>query len=344
MKKKGRRRSEGNVILFPDLDKRLLERGLEQLQNKRFHDAVQLFEKAKTLSPEDADIYVGLVLAYYESGQLQKARQFAKEMLKEGIGDYFQTVDLYLMILIQLHEHEEIVTTIKVLQEEKEIPLDKQEHFQKLLDFSQRMLDNLVPDEESEVEVPLDSTEGLQELDLFQSNDPNRQVLVIAELTHKNVRNYIKQVKVYLEDKEAHPFLKTMLLNILHEQEYDKEVKIEKFCMEKTLVPTEMVSLHECEQFKGIQKELSHLENQDPILYQQLISFLERHLYLIYPFDLEPNQFKLWAAAYHLTGLNYNGVETTIEEIAEQYQVDQEELKQACSFIEKLEKISYPII
>jgi tetratricopeptide (TPR) repeat protein len=344
MKKKGRKRVEGNVILFPDLEKRLLEKGLEQLQHKRFDDAVQLFEKAKTLSPEDTDVYVGLVLAYYEAGQLQKARQLAKEMLKEGIGDYFQTVDLYLMILIQLHEHEEIITTIKVLQEEKEIPLDKQDHFQKLLDFSERMVENSPQDEESDDEDTIGLDDSPASLDIFQENDPNKQMLVIAELTHKNIRNYIQEVKDYLESKSAHPFLKTMLLNILYEQEYDKTVNVEKFGREKTLIPVEMVSLQATDSFNDIKKELQHIENQDPILFQHIISLVERHLYLIYPFELDPCHPSLWAAAYHVTGLHYNGIDKPLDEIAEHYQVELNEIEQACSFIEKLEKISYPII
>ncbi|MEQ2526911.1 tetratricopeptide repeat protein [Robertmurraya yapensis] len=342
MKKKGRKRIDGNVILFPNLEKRLLDRGLEQLQEKNFSEAIQLFEEAKALAPEDSDIYVGLVLAYYEAGALQNAKQLAKEMLKEDIGDYFQTVDLYLMILVQLHEYDEIITTIEVLEEEREIPLDKQEHFSKLLAFSKRMADARTFSEyEEENEDLLDFEEPVN---FSLEGDPNKQVLAIAELAHKNVRPYIEEVKDYLKSKDGHPFLKTMLLNILQEQEYEKEIHIEKFDSEKMVIPTAIVPIRESEQFLEIKQVLNPIEDKDPILFQQMLSLLERHLFLISPFELEPKDPRVWAASYHLIGLEFNGVEMLIDDMAIQYKVELAEMEKACSFIRKLEKISYPII
>lgn len=341
MKKKGRKRINGNVIQFPDLEKRLLDKGLEQLQQKNYTEAIALFEEAKILAPEDADVYVGLVLVYYEAGGLEKAKQLAEEMLKGGIGEYFQTVDLYLMILIQLHEYEEIITTIEILQEEREIPFDKQEHFSKLLAFSKRMVENKSVLEDQEI---FEAVEEDPPNALFVNNDPNQLVLAIAELAHKNVRQYITEVKDYLEDAEGHPFLKTMLLNILQEQEYEKEVQVEKFGRRKRIVPGVLVSASEMKQMQDLQKELIHIENEDPVLYQHIMSLIERHLFLLYPFELLPEDASLWAASYHLTGLQFNGMEPQIEEMAERYDVVPDDVKSACSFIEKLEKISYPII
>lgn len=338
MKNKGRKRIEGNVVLFPDLEKRLLDKGLERLQQKKYTEAIRLFEEAKELSPDDADVYIGLVLAYYESGALQKAKQLAHNMLKEGIGEYFQTVDLYLMILIQLHKYEEIITTINVLQEEKEIPFEKQEHFSKLLAFSRRMLDNSTR-KEDESDFPTEKS-----LDLLESGDPNKQVLMIAELSQKNIRPYIEEVRNYLKSEQGHPFLKTMLCNILQEQEFEKEVRVKKFDWEKTMIPSQLAPFQKNEQLLLIKQELAQIESTDPVLYQHIISLLERHFFLIFPFELQPEHPLLWAAVYHLIGLQFNGVEKSIEEIAEQYQVESLEMEKAYTFITKLEEISYPII
>jgi tetratricopeptide (TPR) repeat protein len=341
MKKKGRKRIDGNVILFPDLEKRLLDRGLEQLQQKNFEEAVRLFEDAKKLAPDDADVYIGLVLAYYETGALLKAKDLAKEMLKEDIGDYFQTVDLYLMILIQLHEHEEIITTIEVLQEEKEIPTDKQEHFSRLLAFSKRMVDDRMSEEEEKEE---EEGSEFQTVDLIQNGDYNKQLLTIAELSHKNIRPFIDEVRNYLISEEGHPFLKTMLLNLLQEQEFDKEITVQKFGWEKPFIPTAMTPIQENEQYTAIKRELQTVETKDPILFQHMVSLVERHLFLISPFPLNPDSSVLWAASYHFIGLEFNGMEEPMGVIAEQYVVELSEMEAAVSFIKKLEKISYPII
>ena len=64
------------------------------------------------------------------------------EMLNKDIGDYFQLINIYLMVLLQLSEHQEMVTTIELLFEESQIPFDKEEHFEKMLQFSKRALED----------------------------------------------------------------------------------------------------------------------------------------------------------------------------------------------------------
>lgn len=327
------------IIPFPDLEKRLVDKGLEQLQEKKFTAAIQMFEEAKELASDDSNVYMGLVLAYYESGALEKAKDLAKIMLKEGIGEYFQTLDLYMMILVQLHDYEEIVTTIEALDDEQAIPFEKREHFSNFLTFSKRMVENRLSSLESEDEpeyVPH------RPLDLLENNDSNLQMRKIVELSQKNIRPYIKEIKAYLQSKEGHPFLKTMLINILQEQEYEKEVIVAKFGDEKHIVPTALPSLHDFKQFLEIKEKVEDLEGKDPTFFHQLISLVERHLYLLYPFELKPSSPAVWAAAYHVTVLEYHGREASIRGIAELYQTLPEEVEKAVSFITKLEEISYP--
>lgn len=345
MKRRERRKKDGNVILFPDLEKRLLEKGLETLQSKDFREAIALFEEARKLDPGNSDIYIGLVLAYYEAGFLKEAKEIANEMLKEGIGDYFQTVDLYLMILVQLHEYEEIVTTIEVLLEEREIPVEKVEHFSRMLDFSRRMVDGKDVDE---TRIPEDTPEPENHshiLQLFKSNDPKEQMLAIAQLANLNIMPYLEEIILYLLSPEGHPFLKTMLVNVLKEHGYDKEVSIEKFGWSKVVNPSDLFDIHANIQLNVIKKEIGNqLENDNPILFEHTVSLIERQLFLIYPFDLSPNDSKIWSAAYHFIALEYFGIEESIENISKIYKVNEEEVGNACSFIRKIEEISYPII
>ncbi|HWJ79832.1 MAG TPA: tetratricopeptide repeat protein, partial [Niallia sp.] len=107
-----------NIIYFPNLDKRLLEKGLDAIQQKKYKDALPLLNDALERNPDNSDIKIGLILSYYELGMLEDAKLIAKGMLAEGSGDYLQVLDLYIMILVQLHEYEEIVTTIEVLLED----------------------------------------------------------------------------------------------------------------------------------------------------------------------------------------------------------------------------------
>ncbi|MFE8703409.1 tetratricopeptide repeat protein [Cytobacillus sp. FJAT-54145] len=341
MKKREPLKKDGNVIHFPDLEKRFLERGLESLQNKKYNQAVEYLEEAKRLDPSNSDIYIGLVLSYYEVGRLHEAKQLTKEMLKEGIGNYIQTVDLYLMILVQLHEYEEIVSTIEVLLEESEVPIEKYEHFSKMLEFSRRMVEGR--NNETYEEEFIESEEST--LNLLETEDPKKLMLQIAELTNQNIRPYIDEVASYLESNKGHPFLKTMLLNILKEQEVSQDIKVEKFGWVKIIKPRELGNLQDVSQVKDIEKHLKdHLENEDPILFQHVVSIVERQFFLLYPFDMSEAPSNVWAAAYHTLALEYHGMNYTLDQMSDLYGTNPDQLSDACEFIKKLEEISYPII
>lgn len=343
MKKRQGRKADSNVVLFPNLNQRYLEKGLEYLQDKKYEPAVGIFEEALTLSPDNRDVYVGLLLAYYESGMFEKAKQVAKEMLTRGVGDYFDTVELYLMVLVQLREYEEIVVTIEALLEEKEIPKEKIDHFTRLLDFARRCKsENWQQEDDYEEPKPKKKKETLG---LLENQDTNKLVLMIAELANRNARAYIDEIKAYLSQPEGHPFLKTMLLSILKEQEYEKEVVVNKFKRERTVIPVQLFEMNENIQKLEIEKELqSKLESDNPVLFQQIRELLERQLFLLYPFDFSPESVALWAGAYHAAGIEFSGGEMDVEEIARLYQTDEVKTKDACLFIKELEEISYPII
>ncbi|MBQ6448982.1 tetratricopeptide repeat protein [Cytobacillus oceanisediminis] len=339
--KKREQEKKDNVIFFPDLDKRLLQKGLDAIQEKRFKEAVSFLEEAKERNPVHSDINIGLILSYYELGLLDQAKQIAKEMLKEDQGDYIQVLDLYIMILVQLHEYEEIVTTIEVLLEEHQIPANKIEHFSKMLIFSRKMADSSSPvdkDDYSE-EEPLDAHTNLMELE-----NPQEQMLLIAKMSTQNIRAYIEEVELYLRDEEKNPFLKTMLINILQEQEYEKEVVIQKFNRTIVIKPTALKDMKEQEQYQKITSILiDYVESNDPILFENIKMLIDRQIFLLYPFTLDDYSEETWAAAYHSVVNQYFGQEEG-EEILVLYGVKEDDLEQAKTFINQLEQISYPNI
>jgi tetratricopeptide (TPR) repeat protein len=339
---KKRDSKKDNVILFPGLEKRLLEKGLDYLKQKKYRDAIQYLEEALEHDPENSDIYVGLVLSNYEAGYVKQAKQIAAEMLKSGLGDYIQVIDLYLMILVQLNEYNEIVTTIEALLEEREIPTDKHEHFMRLLDFGRRMLDGEMNANNGEV-FERESEE--QMLGLFDYKDPKDQIMVAARLAKENIRPYIKEITEYVASKEGHPFQKTMLLNILKEQEYAEEIDVQKFGWEKSFIPAKLPDLKD---FIGtndvIQLLSSQIESEDPVLFENVQSLIERHFFLIFPFELPNGSAEAWAAAYHFTANQYYGFEDPLESFAELYSSTNEEAGQVLVFIRTLEEISYPIM
>jgi tetratricopeptide (TPR) repeat protein len=341
MKKRERAKRKDNIIFLPGLEKRLTNKGLESLHNKRYQEAITLLEEARVHDPENSDILIGLVLAYFEAGAYIKAKELANEMLLKGIGDYFHMVDLYLTILIQLHEYQEIVLTIEALFDEKEIPPDRHDHFLTILQFSKRMADN------SQQEPMEEAKEEIQpkKLNLSLLKSLNEQMIAISSLADKNIRPYMDEIKEYLNSDSGHPFLKTMLLSLLKEQEYDKNIAIRKFSEDLRVVPTELPDIQTQPRMKEIENILeAKLENSDPVLFENMKGMVERIFFISYPFEFKPDAVSAWAAAFHLLVLTYLGGDSDVDDISNEYEISTEKIEQALAKITELEEISYPNI
>ncbi|NHC42464.1 tetratricopeptide repeat protein [Bacillus sp. MM2020_1] len=349
MKKREPVKKIDNVIFFPGLEKRLTDKGLEKLENKKFLEAINLLEEAREHDPDNQEILIGLVLAYFEASSFKKARELAKEMLHKGIGDYLQMVDLYLTVLIQLHEYQEIVATIEALLDEKEIPPEKQDHFLTILQFSRRMAENRQPDTDIDTKpetidiIPKET--NIQELNLFSIENLNEQLLLVSSLAEKNIRPYLSEIADYLAADAGHPFLKTILLTLLKEQEIDRELTIVKFAKEKKVIPTQLPEVREEPRLTEVKAFLAdQLESENPGLFENSIRMAERNFFISYPFELEPKSPAAWAAAFHHMARYYLGMASNVNQLAGEYEVQVEEIEAAMAMIELIEKISYPNI
>jgi tetratricopeptide (TPR) repeat protein len=341
MKKRERAKKIENVIFLPGLEKRLMDKGLESLHMKKFAEAIDLLEEARELDPENGDILIGLVLAYFEASSFKQAKELAKEILLKGIGDYYQTVDIYLTVLIQLHEYQEIVATLEALLEEKTIPPEKLEHFFTILQFSRRMAEQDHPNVNED--LPVES--NTKALNLLSLDNLNEQMLVISSLVEKNIRPYIPEIEDFLIAEAGHPFLKTMLLTLLKEQEYDRELTVSKFNIQKHVIPTQLPEINLQPRMQDIVNLLEdRLESNNPTLFENITGMVERIFFISYPFVLEPENTEAWAAAFHFLASDYLGLNPKINEISREYHIPIEKVEKALVQINKLEEISFPNI
>ncbi|MGE7759017.1 tetratricopeptide repeat protein [Peribacillus sp. NPDC097895] len=333
---------ETKIIAFPNLGERLIVKGLDELGNRNFKVAAQLFSQAREYEPENDEVCMGLVVSLVELEYYEESKELCKEMLNKGIGDYFQLINIYLMVLLQLGEHQEMVTTIELLFEESQIPFDKEEHFEKMLQFSKRALEEKKDEEDRQNQQ---IAEELQEDDLFVGKTDNEMFLVISKLTNTNIRPFIPQIEQFLQMDDGHPFFKTMLLNILIDQEYNEEVALRKFNQSKSVIPRELKSLKETDFYKKVtalaEEELSQ---ENPSLYEMVHSLIERHSFLLYPYEPEAESLPGWAAAYHALAEEYMAGDVSGMDIADIYHADEEAVADILSYIKEIEEISYPII
>ncbi|WP_053367309.1 tetratricopeptide repeat protein [Bacillus sp. FJAT-27245] len=338
MKKKGRE----NIVFFPDVERRLAEKGIEALQEKRFNEAIALLEQGRELDRSNSDIAAALVLAYFEAGALRSAKELCKEMLLEGAGDYFQLVEMYITILIQLHEYGEITEVLEALFDEREVPAEKREHFLTILQFSKRLADNNpLPNAVSELgeieEVSLEEQILPGEIDFFKIHDLKEQVRIAGILAGQNIQPFLPEITRFLSEKKGHPFFKTLLLNLLREQNVDSNIVIRKFGVAEKVNPVFLPALHELFQEHETGRILAEeLEHRDPVLLENVLSLVQRYYFVAYPFELEPGNPSAWAAAFHFIALSYLGSSHDLEAMAKFYKVKKEEVENAIHWVRKV--------
>ncbi|MCJ7839879.1 hypothetical protein MUB24_02910 [Lederbergia sp. NSJ-179] len=336
MKKDKNSRDSATIIPFPGLKERYFEKGVASLESHHFQEAVDMLRYAHQMDPDDPQISAAFLAALYENGDYDESKRIAEELLKVGLGNFYDILDIYLMILIQLNDYKQVITTLEPLFEENEVPPDKAEHYVTLLQLSKRAAGNqIMADSSKEDHAPLiHNGQSLQE-----------QLASLNRLKDKNIHPYLPSLIERLADEKVHPFIKTVILILLKENEIDQMVLVKKFDRQKTCNPKKIPSIEEFPIFYSVKSQIeSQLRDHNPVLLEQIHDMIKRHSFYLYPFELNPAKPAVWAAAYRAMGHEMYGENWRKNKLAEYYGVEEKELETAFAFIVKLEEISSTIV
>ncbi len=332
------KKKKNNIVLFPNLKERYLDKGMALLKEKKYHAALDMFAEAKKLKEDEAEIHLGMAICLMELGELNEAKDICKKMLLEDIGHYFTVLQIYLTILIQLREYQEVQSTIEAVLEENHLPAESAEHFYKLLEFSRRMNQN--SEDFMEMEEEEEDQESVYIEDLLQ--DSQKQMGYVQSLRDRNINKHLNTLRLLLEGENVHPTIKSMILHVMIEHELEKEVTINKFGETMTVIPAELKDPADVPFSKKVLNYLDDtLGSENPTLFEAVKELWIRHLYVMYPFLPQPEDVKLWAAALHVVGYSLHGISIEDEEIEQIYAKPTNSLKEACEKIYKIEEISY---
>ncbi|WP_096153116.1 MULTISPECIES: tetratricopeptide repeat protein [Bacillus] len=332
------KKDKQNIVQFPNLKQRLLEKAMETMKQKNFHDALKLFEEAQDFEFAPAEVELGIIVCLMETGDLQEAKQRCKRLLQEDIGDYFHTLQMYITILIQLKEYEEVKLTIEAILQEERIPAQQAQTFYQLLEFARKML----PYEEQSEKLKDETKDGQLQIDELINGDTQKQYMIIQQLKHLHVRPYKEYILNYLEDSNRHPVLKTFLLNVLMEQEWNIEVTVQKLSRTIKVKPIELNFDTKSSFLLSVESILDDkINSNNPTMFDTLQDMIVRLHAVLFPLTLEGENAKVWAAALHSLGNEYYGFTAELDHVALDYDVDINQLSTIRDTIVKLEEFSY---
>ena len=332
------KKDKNNIVQFPNLKKRLLEKAMETMKQKKFHEALKLFEEAQDFEFAPAEVELGIIVCLMETGDLQEAKQRCKRLLQEDIGDYFHTLQMYITILIQLKEYEEVKLTIEAILQEEKIPAQQAQTFYQLLEFARKML----PYEEQSEILKDETKDGQLNIETLINGDTHSQYMIIQQLKHLHVRPYKEYILQYLEDSTKHPVLKTFLLNVLMEQEWNTEVLVSKLSQTIKVKPIELTFDTKSPFLQSVESILDDkINSNNPTMFDTLHDMIVRLHTVLFPLPLDGENPQVWAAALHSLGNEYYGFSAELDIVAVDYDVDLNQLSSIRDTVVKLEEFSY---
>jgi tetratricopeptide (TPR) repeat protein len=316
--KKKKQIKDGNVIQFPGTSGHLEKEGQTALEEKRFDDAIRLYREALRFETDHAEeMKMALLIAYHESGNHDEGIQLSRDMLHTGEGQYFDVLDLHVLMLIQKKRYQEVADTLSALLEEG-LPPDRYEHFAHLKALADRMS---VKQHEPKTA-------------LFKNDDTMQdKIMKLAELASLDASPYEKELIAVLADNSEHPFVQSMSLGLLREIGTAQSVTVRKFYFEKDVIPVLMDEAFSRPFFKETAAHLDKTIGQEnPVLFEQAIELIKQQSFLMHPFDpeVEPSVWAI-AAVLHIESL-YRPVNDLLN-------IDPE-VEEALSFMKELDEIS----
>lgn len=282
--KKKRIKGYKNVVLFPGTVERLISQAHEYVENYQFDEANENFSEA--LQYTEGDELTLSVYAYslYEAKSFEKAKEVCEQLLSIGPTMYLEVMELYLTICMQLKQFKQVESIITSLLEEGAIPENQVEKFERLKNLNANITQM---DDDSQLEFQTENKLNLEEYDVYQflSLNPNEQLIKIQELTEVNVRPIVEQLKSIIEHDKSHPFIKSLILILLVEQEVNVEIKINKFHRSMVVNPSTLPLPTKLPQYQAITSLVIEKLDQEPSKLEMLEYLISKHAIVTYPYE-----------------------------------------------------------
>lgn len=269
-------------------------------------------------------------------GEYQQAKQegmIAKANAKET---YYDVVSMYVTTLKELGDFDE---AIDILIEELSMPYIPYQ-YETLFNaaYDQILLDKQESHWEVESKNQIFSIEEIEQI--LKNKDCNEDLLYMAldQLQQLNIRLIIPTIKDYLRNPDRHYFAKSLLMEIMIEQQVDEEFEVEKFGMIYDFNPSYMPLVLQQNQYAGILRYLQNgLENDNPSLFEQCIEYLEYYLYSVYPKEIYEEDYHIMAATIHYYVATLQSIDIDYNDLETLYYCDRNEIEEEILALRQIE-------
>lgn len=179
-----------------------------------------------------------------------------------------------------------------------------------------------------------------QELELYLEKGLSEEVAMLAleQLSSSNIRHFLPMVKTFLKNPNRPSLEKSLLLEILKEQEVDEYLEIHKRGHLIETNPLYLESVVESLVYESVGGLLEKvIEPENPSLFAMCIEFLEFYLYDWYPMLEVIEDYEALAAAIHYYVAMLSGIEEDDEDLCYRYGAEYTAFKKMYESVESFQ-------
>ncbi|WP_176222182.1 tetratricopeptide repeat protein [Tuberibacillus sp. Marseille-P3662] len=314
---------QDNVIPFPNLEDKLLNKAIDLMQNKHYQEALPLFEQLHSVNDHHSQAAYGLAVCYVELGAYEEARNLTQDMLKTDTGNYYDVLQLHLTVLIQQRQYREAAQYIRAVIDEEEVPVDIRQTLNQLAYFAeQRMNEPGQVDESSKAPDGISYDTMSVDIDRLLNGDRQDQWLGVRRAFEHLNPLVLEKILAFLTWEQGDPFLKSSIIKELKHVGYNDPVNIYKLGQTWTINPSQDEDCYEKLQVAVTEVLQTWLESENPVFYQQALQVWEHFMIGVFPVTLAPENSLVWALAVMDYTHQVNGVEYERQRFYDQSNVD----------------------
>jgi tetratricopeptide (TPR) repeat protein len=248
----------------------------------------------------------------YEDGLLEEALEHLENIKEEGI-NYYEYVSLKATVLKDLGRYDEAIDLVAEELKMPYIPVEYDEGFNEL--YSEIVM--------LKKESLGQSTTGLskEELEEVLTNSDNFDLIMQALLQLKdyNIRSIADTLKNYLRDETKDSMIKTLMLELLNDQDYNEEVLVVKNNNTYTVNPVNLETVIESKALAHVSKMIENNLDKDPSKKEIGFQLLDYYLYDVYPELPREEEFIDLGCAIEIRVDNLLGEDTINEDYINKY-------------------------
>ncbi len=303
----------------------------EYIANNQFQDALDLLTDL-----DDETVRYQRLVCLYGLGEYHRAKAEGMLAKAKASNTYYDVISIYIASLKELEEFEEAIDIVVEELSMPYIPYEYETVFNAAHD--ELLLAKREANEGMERHNNAFSLEDMENILMKDILNEDLLYMAIEQMEEINIRRLLPAIRIFLKDSSKPSFAKSLLIELMIDQEIDEDMILIKNGIEYDINPSYAPLVLNQEVGGTILALLSEgIEDENPSLFCLCEQFLNYYLYLIYPKYINEYDYRSLAAAihYHLASMQY--IDLEIDDIEMLYNCDEEEILEKLNEIKQIE-------